>query len=521
MRRSRALLLLCAILLLAFGLRALSLDAESLWRDEVDSLRFATAPWPEMVANFTRPGWNGPLYYLLLRGWIALAGRSEYALRYFSLFWGVSGVALIYVLGLRLFHRRSVGVFAALLTTTAPYMIWYGQEVKMYTLVPALVMAAIYALRRAVEGDGARWWAVQVVATTVAFYVHILAALLIPVQVILFLIWWPRARRQWRGALISLACLTLPYLPLLAWQAPLVFKSRDTGFHPYSLGQMALILFNGWSLGILPWGWPWATLPIGVAALGGLLDVIFSGWDDDSGEGQALRNRLALLAWLLLPLLAVAVVSMWQPLFTDRYMIWSAPAFYLLAALGLAAPLRWGWPFALPWLALILFVNGVNLWQQTVVPIKSDFRAAAAYVANYQEDAPPAPVDVEAYAFRIYLPLVAATGETEDALIVFQIPYGQYTFDYYYPEESYPWIGGQYTNNRAANGAYLTTPEQVAQAMERATAGYTHIWLVATEMAMWDERGLVQAWLESNARLVDEAHFPRVDVYRYARPDSP
>jgi len=79
--------------------------------------------------------------------------------------------------------------------------------------------------------------------------------------------------------------------------------------------------------------------------------------------------------------------------------------------------------------------------------------------------------------------------------------------------------------------------------MQEMTAGYDAIWLIATETAMWDERGLVQAWLEANAQRVDEAHltamwderglvqawleanaqrvdeahFAQVDVYRYVR----
>jgi hypothetical protein len=44
------------------------------------------------------------------------------------------------------------------------------------------------------------------------------------------------------------------------------------------------------------------------------------------------------------------------------------------------------------------------------------------------------------------------------------------------------------------------------------------VWLIATEVAMWDERGLVQAWLEHNGALADEAHFVGVSVYRYELP---
>ena len=93
------------LILIAFAVRSVSLDAQSLWRDEVDALRFATAPWSEMLSNFTHPGWNGPLYFLLLRAWVALTGTSEYALRFFSLIFGVLCLPLIYVLGRCLFGR--------------------------------------------------------------------------------------------------------------------------------------------------------------------------------------------------------------------------------------------------------------------------------------------------------------------------------------------------------------------------------------------------------------------------------
>jgi hypothetical protein len=37
---------------------------------------------------------------------------------------------------------------------------------------------------------------------------------------------------------------------------------------------------------------------------------------------------------------------------------------------------------------------------------------------------------------------------------------------------------------------------------------------------MWDERHLVQEWLDERARRVDAAHFAHVDVYRYVLPDA-
>lgn len=517
--RSQYLVAVALLVLVAFFIRAASLDAQSLWRDEVDALRFAQAPWSEMLSNFTRPGWNGPLYYLMLRGWIALTGQTEYAMRFFSLIFGVLGVPLIYTLGRRLFDR-TVGLIAALLVTTSPYLTWYSQEVRMYTWVPALAMLAIYALHRALsgspllsssKGNGWHWWMVQIVATTLAFYSHILAAFLVPVQVLLYFAWWPQARQHWKPALISLACLTLPYLPLAVWQAPLALQARETGFQAYTLGRMVEILLNAWSTGMRSWGWPWGAILMALGAVSGIIDPSAS-W----------RDRLALLVWLTIPLLSVWLISLRQPLFTDRYLIWSAPAFYLLIALGLASLRRLGAQAHFLIVALasaLLIFNSVNLWQQATTPIKSDFRAAAAYVANYE---PPGQTNNPHLSesdlpFKLYLPLIVAERGESDELIIFQIPYARYTFDYYFPIEDYTWADGLYTNHRAPDGTYLKSEEEVAWRMEEVTKGYDAIWLIASETPMWDERNLVQTWLDEHAQRVTEEHFARVDVYRYEK----
>ena len=54
--------------------------------------------------------------------------------------------------------------------------------------------------------------------------------------------------------------------------------------------------------------------------------------------------------------------------------------------------------------------------------------------------------------------------------------------------------------------------------MAALTAGRRVVWLVASEAPLWDERGLVQAWLDGHAQRVSEARFLRVTVYRYELP---
>jgi len=76
-----------------------------------------------------------PGYYVLLRAWEFFSGRSEFALRYFSLIFGVLGVALIYRLGRRGLGTGA-GVIAALLLTLQPFHTFYSQDARMYSLMP-------------------------------------------------------------------------------------------------------------------------------------------------------------------------------------------------------------------------------------------------------------------------------------------------------------------------------------------------------------------------------------------------
>jgi hypothetical protein len=73
----------------------------------------------------------------------------------------------------------------------------------------------------------------------------------------------------------------------------------------------------------------------------------------------------------------------------------------------------------------------------------------------------------------------------------------------------YRWAEGLYTNG----GMNLDT---VHVSMERLTAETESVWLIATEVNLWDERELVQAWLEQNGSIADQAHFVGVSVYQFS-----
>ena len=89
-----------------------------------------------------------------------------------------------------------------------------------------------------------------VFAASLAFYVHLLSALMIGVYAAALPVFWPDFRRRWRGWVLSLGLLTLPYLPLAAWQLPWLVRTFNTGHPDYNLRQVLSLLLNLYTRGV-------------------------------------------------------------------------------------------------------------------------------------------------------------------------------------------------------------------------------------------------------------------------------
>ena len=471
MRSSRWLPLI-GLLLLAATLRMLNLTGESLWRDEIDIIRFALGPSQEVLTSFSRTGFNGPFYIVLMRLWLNLGGVNDFTLRYFSLLCGVGLVAVVFVLARRLLGERAAFI-AVWLTIISPVHIWYSGEGKMYTLQPLLLLLALYALLRA-------RWGIFVIATTLAFYTHVLSPVFLIVAIVVFLAHGSRSKMQLKPALITLACLTLPYLPLLMWQAPAWLRGGSSGHPFFSLGDTALLLLSDWSIGfganaplffmLQPsWARTACMLLFALAAILGLIRTAV----------QRPPATITLLAWLALPILAVFAISLRTPIFEPRYLLWCAPALYMLVGAGIGG-------LGIGRLAICLTVlTGIallGLVAQITQPIRPDLRGGANFIASQLQ-----PGD----------------------RLVFQIPYNKFGFQYYLTHDAsritYNVIEAPYTN-------YGMSADEVSADLRAHLPPNYHVWLIETEPSLWDSRGLVRTWFDATLPLIERRSFNGVTV---------
>ena len=217
MRVAVALLVLTAA---SVALRTGALDA-GYWIDEAIAVGIASHDLGEIPALLRQDG-SPPLYYLLLHGWMALVGDGEAATRALSLLFAAVAVpAAWWAAG-----GRRAGAVAAAVVAICPFLTYYAQEARMYTLVAvlSLVATAAFVRRRPV---------VLVAALTLLLYTHTWGVFLFAAFALVWLV-----RDRGRGGLYVGAAVAVLYLP---WVPSLVFQALHTGA-PWSHAPSVLYL---------------------------------------------------------------------------------------------------------------------------------------------------------------------------------------------------------------------------------------------------------------------------------------
>lgn len=380
--RTRTYLGLIALLWVAFLLRVYHLDAQSLWSDEGLSLYRARLTLGQNLSNIIivppdvpTQDTNPPLYFVLLSAVRALAGESEYALRFLSAITGTLLVVVMWAAGRR-WVSTAAGWWAAILTALSPFLIWYSQELRMYALEVLLSVMSLYWLRHALDRSvSARRtpWVIWAVLAAAMVYTHFTAFFVVAFEIVL--IGLSLLRVKPRVAVSGLVALLLVAAPVGLYALSRVQDSLSPaeGFRPLSsiLEEVVGTVLVGRTNEVFqPW---WAIAPGVVALVLGAAALL-----------RQPRSRGWLIGYALIPFGLFYVASMVRPIYAGpRHVIWLAPALYVIAAAGLA----WLWTRARLISAVLgigmLALMGVWLRVQYFDPayIKGDMRSAAQTIA--------------------------------------------------------------------------------------------------------------------------------------------
>ncbi len=378
-----------AIALVALALRVYRLDAFALRGDESFTVQFASLPAEALFEGIRSVEPNPPLYYYALRGWMALAGQGEFAARFFSVFFGVLCVPLIYALG-RAMGGALVGLIAAGILAVNPFQLFHSQDVRNYTLWPALLIAAWWCLWHAIRYGRIRYWAAYALFTLLGLYTHYYHLFVVFADGLFvgssFVVggrgaYASELRRLAVHGVSTAAAIGIGFLAWLAIGSTRAIEEIASGSSP-TLLEVIGRTFAALTVGeTLPKDQvPWLVIPTIVLIAVGLVVV----WRERPAAARLL------LIGLIVTLACVFLVAQIRPLYRPRYLNVIAAAYYLFAAFGIAAMTarpglrRWiGLSIVVAW----LIVSGYGHAQALFSPkfAKSpDWRARAEYLTASQ-----------------------------------------------------------------------------------------------------------------------------------------
>jgi hypothetical protein len=343
--------------ILTFCLSLIRLGWESIWVDEATVIYMQD--WGELWQTMRVVEANMALYQILMHFWVQIGGIGELWVRGFSVIWAVGGVLMLAELGRLLFNAR-VGLLAGLLLALNAFFIYYAQEARAYSLHTFLAILSTYCGVIAITQKRRAWYLAYAFSAALLVYSHLFGLFIIAAQgaSVIFL---PRA--YWQGKTWFLTGFTLSVLLGAVVFYP--FGSGQLDWIPPVSAETFFRFINSLSTyGIL------MVLFISLLILGNLkLKSAMDRW-----------YVALLLLWLCLPIgLTLAFSIGYKPIFVDRYLLSTLPAFILLLAWALEQLPR---PLFILFLAIWILAGGIRLIDVYEQRNKHDWREVFVFLSE-------------------------------------------------------------------------------------------------------------------------------------------
>lgn len=362
--RARAAVVGAAVLCAA--LVAYRIGDRGLWFDEGSTIGTVDRPLGDALWRIANWELNQSTYHLLVLVWHRIVD-GDGALRALSAVFAVASVPLCFVLGRRLLGVR-VALVATALLAIHPFVIEWGQQLRGYSLVLFLTLAATVLLVRAVEEPTPTRIAAYAVVGVLAVYTQFFAVLVLAAHAASLGLLRPLPRRLIVGAGALGGVLLLPVAEFLVNREgdPLEWVEEPS---TTQLNATAGELAGGGRLQLVVYGL--------VVAVG--LVVLLRRAVDRTDPMAAWRAALPVLLLVVPPVATVLISVTAKPLVEARFLIVVIPGLVLVAAAAVDALPRVPGAAAL---GALVVVSALGLWDWYDRPPFDEWREAVAAVGE-------------------------------------------------------------------------------------------------------------------------------------------
>ncbi len=317
-----------------------------------------------------------PLYHLILHFWQFYLGQDIVAARLLSLIFFIATIPVVYLIARRILSLNW-SLLAVALFSLSPFMNWYANEARMYTLLVFVSALSQYFFLKVIQSRGKKGWLAYSLTALVGIYSHYFFAFNLLAQGIFFVLnrksFAPGTLKKFIKLAIGLA------LALAPWLYYFVLLGAASNTAPNLAAPSTVDLFNAFSQ--FSFGFQTdaantilvSTWPILVAV------ALFA---VRRGQKVGLPIAYMLAAGLLPIMLAFALSFAITPFFLSRYMV-SCVAPLTIAVVWFIS--NYGRNLSKVVTAILVLVISLASLQQyasSATPVKEDYRAAAELIGQ-------------------------------------------------------------------------------------------------------------------------------------------
>lgn len=322
-------LIVVGVILFTFAVRVYQLDAVNLRGDEAyNAVHWTKTPfspaWMSMIQYEPNPG-----ALITYWGWSRFAGESEFALRFLPVLANTLGLAIMLALAHRIMRDWRLALLVGVLWVGAPFLIWHAQDARQYALLTALTPLNFYLLLRMRDDDLPLAPALYVLFQTITVYIYYVEIFWIAAQLVYLLTLRDRRLLMKTSRLWMIMGVLL--IPLVVQVGVVIFVGD---YQATAASTQVSALFTTFVPTLL---FGDNTLPLIIGIFLTLLlvgGVILSRW----------REKWLIVAWLVVPLVLITLISIRANFFLPRYVVTVTPALLLsLVMISASVPRKRQW----------------------------------------------------------------------------------------------------------------------------------------------------------------------------------
>ena len=296
--------ILAALIVVAAILRVYHLDYNSIWLDEAATY-FHSVSIPT-IFDYTNSVdyFNPPLFFIFEFIMIQIAGASEWGLRFFPALFGILTIPAAYLMG-KEFHDEYTGIITAGIFTFSPFLIFYSQEARAFSLLLLLCTFLMYIFLKALKSNSRIEWIQFGLLSVAIFATHFYGAIFITLLTLFAIIQYYRDIKPLLYGVAVGLFFSLPLIVLTVW---LYFQRVASGAPTYGLQGIDVVV---------------VTITQLTGFLGGYTAIIFLLLSTCGIIWLVYKNlpRANLLLWIIIPTFIISSIMSSHIPILPRYMI--------------------------------------------------------------------------------------------------------------------------------------------------------------------------------------------------------